>query len=202
MENFKLEKKGYSKLEVDAYLNLVKSEREALNSKSIRLEELKAENAKLKAEINVLKTRENSVNDALMTAIEKAKEMDYSTKIRFALEGERIKLFRQKWINFCDKERQNLKLQDKKGLITNQLLEIENEIINVMGKDLNLVPTKGVEPDVDKQYLEESKRILNKAKKMTASESRIEENLPKEFDLNDLDNPPNLEDLCKQLGLI
>lgn len=200
MPKFDVVKKGYDIAQVNNYLTAsVQSDKDALSEKSIRIEELKAENAALLREIEQLKKREKNVNEALMTAIEKAKEMDYSTKIRFALEGERIKLFRDKWLNYCDKNIQDTYLQKKRGEVSGALMDIEEELVEAMSKDMDLQVSRP-ENEVQAQYMEEAKRIISKARKTAGV--KHEESTAATFNLNELNNPPELEDICKQLGLM
>lgn len=164
MARFKIVKKGYSLEEVENYINnSMRSDKESSQDKSIRIDELKAEIDTLKRRIEEYKRKEDNVNDALYTAIEKAKEMDYATKIRFALEGERVKLFKEKWIAFCDKEKANLRIVERRGEITNQLVDIEREIVKTIANDLKLkVENCDTLNSAEKQYLSESKRILER----------------------------------------
>lgn len=201
MARFKIVKKGYSLEEVENYINnSMRSDKESSQDKSIRIDELKAEIDTLKRRIEEYKRKEDNVNDALYTAIEKAKEMDYATKIRFALEGERVKLFKEKWIAFCDKEKANLRIVERRGEITNQLVDIEREIVKTIANDLKLkVENCDTLNSAEKQYLSESKRILEKARNECACKNEV---MASDFNLNELSNPPNLEELCKQLGLM
>lgn len=102
MENFNTEKKGYNKEEVTNYIQKIVNqyERASLEQRE-RIESLKNENKTLQESLSELVSKKDSINIALTNAVEKAKNIEYASKIRYALEGERITIFEKKWSSFC-----------------------------------------------------------------------------------------------------
>lgn len=234
MDRFRLERKGYDKKEVEDYLARSEKQRQTvISEQAMRIEEMKAQIVKLEQDNESYRLRENSVNEALLSAIEKAKEIDGTTRIRFALEGERIKLFENKWISYCKKTMQSLKIKNETVEFLNS---VDSELAQLMYQDLNIMQSEPAE-----QYAAEKARLKKRGKIAAEHKDHIgdEENIftyddyeamtetpelqatqkskitqakvnsvPQQstaannaFNLDDLQNPPTLADLCKQLGL-
>jgi hypothetical protein len=171
---FSIERKGYKKSDVDEHLRTqALNHARELQTLSMRIEELKAKVIGLEAETTEFKAKERNVNEALIAAIERAKEMDSTARIRYALEGERLKLFEAKWINFIKKTMINAKIKNEmEGFLQNANAEIGKS----MEQHLN-IPSRYAEPKpakiislspAEKQYLSEKKRL----------ESRVQASAP------------------------
>lgn len=102
MENFSIDKKGYNKSEVDVYLQKIINQYERASfEQRERIESLKNENKNLQLQNAEYQSKKDNINLALTQAIEKAKNIEYASKIRYALEGERITIFEKKWSTYC-----------------------------------------------------------------------------------------------------
>ncbi|MEG2083950.1 MAG: hypothetical protein RRY78_00170, partial [Clostridia bacterium] len=138
MANFNCVRKGYNKSEVDNFIvSEEKKFKDKFDEQMLLIQLLKEENFKIKKENEVYKDKENSVTKALLTAVDKAKEMDVISKIRFSLEGERIKIFQAKWTSYCKENRKtiNIKVKDETQDYLNNMKE---EIFGAMQKDLSI----------------------------------------------------------------
>lgn len=103
MALFATKRRGYDKKQVDDYVFETGSRTEkTIGQLRDRVAQLEKENSELSARLNACLAREDSVAKALIGAIDKAKEIEYASKVRFALEGERLKEFEDKWIAFCN----------------------------------------------------------------------------------------------------
>lgn len=189
---FNIVRRGYDCESVDAYLNNIdRINHDSSSAKSMRISELKSEIDRLKSEIKGYKEREDSVANALSAAIERAREMENAAKIRYALEGERIRLFREKWERYCDGHKTKLGIRERREKITNYLYVEEKNVISAMQEGLKLEEEPERIKDVDQQYMDESKRLLEMVKAETAAD---------EFNLDDLNSEHDLEELCKSLA--
>lgn len=203
MYNFNVVKKGYNSAQVDTYINDINNKNKSIvDEKTLRVEELRNENYNLQKELMEYKKREDNVNQALITAVEKSKELEYSIKIRFELEYERLKLFRNKWEQYIETLfNNNVIVNDyNETLGTLKMYESEFKSSFLSGLSLNnsSMPTEQINDDlsydnINAQYIDESKRIIEKA--LNTSQN-------KENDVNSVDNNKDLHDLCAKLGLI
>lgn len=180
MERFNIKRKGYSPEEVDNYIStLEKKYNEKLTEQTERIDALKLECAVKDKELAKYREKESDINEALLTAIEKAKEMDYTAKIRFTLEGERIKIFRSKWINYCDRQKENLRLRSERDTLAEYLDAMDREIAKVLERDIGISANVRFN-DAEKDYIDESKRNNG-------------------FNLDDINNPPDLKRMCQEI---
>lgn len=103
MTMFDTARKGYDKKQVDEYIFSAGSRADkTIAGLRARVEELEKTNAELEDKLQACRAREDSVAKALIGAIDKAKEIEYASKVRYALEGERLKEFEQKWVAYCN----------------------------------------------------------------------------------------------------
>ncbi len=174
MSRFNIVKKGYQVSEVDGYLNkLAVSEKKCLQEKSLRIEDLLAENNSLKGQLVQYKGREANVNNALITALDKAQEMEYIAKMRYELELERVKVFRDKWINYCDSVKDRCEITESKGEVIGVLDCLAAELAESICSGISFNMSE-VNSDAEKQYRSEAGRILCKLKCNTDIKSPFE----------------------------
>lgn len=103
MALFETKRRGYDKKQVDDYVFETGSRNEkTISQLRERIAETESENERLRAKLNACLAREDSVSKALIGAIDKAKEIEHAAKVRYALEGERLKEFESKWVAFCN----------------------------------------------------------------------------------------------------
>lgn len=95
---FALVRRGYDVDSVEAYISLEreKADRAGLEQKE-RIRVLKAQCDRLKEELSVYRDREEQIKGALLAAGEQAEKTVLDIKLRYAMELERLKLFRAKW---------------------------------------------------------------------------------------------------------
>lgn len=102
MTMFDTARKGYDKKQVDEYIFSAGSRADkTIAGLRARVEELEKTNAELEDKLQACRAREDSVAKALIGAIDKAKEIEYASKVRYAIEGERLKEFESKWTAYC-----------------------------------------------------------------------------------------------------
>lgn len=162
---FRLSIRGYDKKEVDEYICQLQS----LNYESLALANqnadlLKDEISQLKKEIRAKEAREEEVAEVIIAATNRAKEMEVAWSQRYALELERIRLFRMKWEQFVEEKKLKLPAKDRCDKVTGQLFSEERELIKMMQDSFNLPTEPYCMSPVNAQYLDESKRLIAKLK--------------------------------------
>lgn len=162
---FKLSLTGYNKKEVDEYIFKIQT----LNNESLALANqnvniLEEEIKQLKRELKSKESREEEVTEAIIAATNRAKELENAWKQRYALEVERIRLFRNKWESFIEEKKLKLPAKDRCDKVTGQLYAEERELIKMMKESFNLSTEANHINPVNAQYLDESKRLIDKLK--------------------------------------
>ena len=95
---FTVERKGYSQREVEDYILKEIEKNEIIHSEQrARIEELLEEIDGLKKVVDDYKAKEDKIAEALIVASEKADKMTADIKLRYAMELDRLNLFRAKW---------------------------------------------------------------------------------------------------------
>ena len=122
MENFELERNGYDKKQVDNYVSDLKNNYEqVLSEQKSRINELKKELEINKAELEKYVQKSGDISDALVVAVETAKQIESSSKNIYELEIKRIRALYDKWENFLDQMMQEYPMLkgrfDTKGLL-------------------------------------------------------------------------------------
>lgn len=195
-----LDKRKYKKSEVEKLLQsqIQEQEKKALEEKEGFLEILN-ENKRLKAQLNEYKNKEALINNAILRAEEKAKEIEKSAWLKYALEIENIKMFHIRFKTYFDY------LMEKYPYYpaTKEAQEIYEKLLASATQGLN-----------DKEKIQEAEKGLVF---QTAKSNKKGEFNPKKmmdeyiattgdngFNLDEVLNPGelHLEDLCKELGLI
>ena len=154
--NFNISRKGYDKSQVQEYIKAQtdKYEKTILGLRD-RVEGLMRENQELMRKVDLLKKEQDNINLALTQAIDKAKNIEYSSKVKFALEGERLKVFSSKWESYC---KANINVIDKsqRDGVRGKLREFEDELTTLMSKELNIGDYVN---EADQDFFSESKRL-------------------------------------------
>ena len=164
MSKFNIVKKGYDISEVESYLaKQAISDKQCIQDKSLRIEDLIAEVNCLKGQLSQFKSRESNVNNALITALDKAQEMEYVAKMRYELELERVKIFRNKWMSYCDNIKEKCKITESKGEVIGVLDLLVSDLADSISNGIKF-SLNDVDSDVTAQYREEANRILNSVK--------------------------------------
>ncbi|MDR1939276.1 MAG: DivIVA domain-containing protein [Clostridiales bacterium] len=164
MAGFSLKKRGYDTREVDEYIarnNAALDDK--LKEQKLRINELKAQNLKLAAKIKELKNREDDVKNALIAANEKSNEIISAIKIKYALEGQRLRLLQAKWTSYFENSLKDGGNDDYKK---NQAyyIKIETELQEILKSDFGII-TENNKPTLNdeilSQYKSETKRLFD-----------------------------------------
>lgn len=138
MALFATARRGYDKKQVDDYIFETSGRTDkAIGQLRDRIAELEKKNEELNARLGACLSREDSVSKALIGAIDKAKEIEYASKIRYAIEGERLKEFEDKWIAYCKTKINNVApaLRDETKAF---VAAMRKSLDEVMTRSLNL----------------------------------------------------------------
>ena len=103
MGKFSSSKNGYDKKEVDEYLfNFGTDYENKLREQKIYINDLKRELSETKRQLDAFKEKNSNISDALVVAVETAKQIESSSKNIYELEIKRIRNLYDKWKNFLD----------------------------------------------------------------------------------------------------
>lgn len=137
--DFKTEKNGYDRREVDSFISKLKIGMEnSLGEQKLRISDMKREMENLTNELAVYKKRNGNISDALVVAVETAKQIENSSKNIYELEIKRVRALYNKWENFLNEMMKEYpKLSDK--FDTKKILDEFNGKIEQVIKE-NSVP--------------------------------------------------------------
>ncbi len=122
----------------------------------MRIQELKRENADLLCRIEDYKKKEESIANAINFAQTETERLLKESRDRYALEAERLKSFRAKWVGYVGVVQKNGKLAEEFAESNRVLKECQVELEEMIYKDL-----MGVNPidEIKQDYLQERARI-------------------------------------------
>ncbi len=154
--------------------NKVSVENELMRAQRERIEILKADIVRLENEVAGYRQRENSINEVLAFAKERAESYERETRLRYTLERERLSAYREKW----QKRLRELKDADRLG---EEIIEC-NEYFEHVGLELKKIVEgeENASPEPNDSYSLE----LSRLKEIGVTES--EETVLSETDLNKL----------------
>ena len=143
MEKFNSEKNGYNKKQVDDYITKLTNDYEKkLTEQKMRISDMKREMEISKQQLNAFKERNSNISDALVVAVETAKQIENSSKNIYDLEIKRVRSLYDKWKSFLDdfmKKYPNLRSKYD----TNLLLKVfEEDINNILEVNKNSIQQK------------------------------------------------------------
>lgn len=140
MEKFSSEKNGYKKSEVDSYMSKMSADYEKkLTEQKMRISDLKREMEITKQQLNAFKERNSNISDALVVAVETAKQIENSSKNIYELEIKRVRSLYDKWKSFLDdfmKKYPNLRSKYDTELLLKVFEEDINNILEVNRKSI------------------------------------------------------------------
>ena len=190
-----LNKRKYTAEEVNKLLSEARTEYETqLNSQRDRISTLLEENRKLSREVDTFKGKDSLISSTLISAKEKASEMEEAAKLRYSLAVETLRKFSENWRSYFDflKEKypnystiqKAVKL--KEALDESLTLEDEEQIVKTATEHL-----KNASENL----------VLTPKERVNEFIATTEDN---GFNLEEVLNPGRLEleDLCKELGLM
>lgn len=103
MEKFDIVKNGYDKNQVDEYIFQLEGDCEnRLREQKICIADLKREVSTLKQQVDEYQQKNSNVSDALVVAVETAKQIEKSSKNLYELEIKRVRSLYDKWKSFLD----------------------------------------------------------------------------------------------------
>lgn len=195
MYSFDIVKKGYNKEQVDSYIaKETDSYKQTIADKNMRISELLHLNNNLNKQLDEYKMREDNVNKALITAIEKSQEMEMLVKKSYNIELERLRIWRDKWNSYAEKCKGIVGFNSLKGEVIGVLSVLENELIERIDKGIALNTKAGLN-EAEEQYSKEVARIQSKQNKanedLIATDEEIERIL----------SNPDFNNLIKSLGI-
>ncbi len=134
MEGFDIERKGYNKKEVDEYIMGLKNQYDDM------LEKLKQESMQAQAELMQCKmeletyhNKDDQISNALVVAVETAKEIESSAKTIYELEIKRVKVLYKKWKNILNEIKAlypNIKSTSGISILFNEFEDALNKILS------------------------------------------------------------------------
>jgi cell division septum initiation protein DivIVA len=205
MANFSIVKKGYETSQVDTYVEkVIKFTESKLSEQKKRIEELKEENRALQLKLNEYKEKEKTVGDAILAASEKAEEILGASRIRYALESERLKLFRDKWTKYVESASEKVRKIDDTVNMNAYLTRLDDELKEAIGGDLNIKKAR-IPSDPEKQFMSERERLsaadkgempkkIKVGKEANADSSEFKSKLKKALESNIKEDIVNPED--------
>ena len=124
MANFSRERNGYAPSEVDAFLEKLKLENEEkLREQRDTIFELKAELGTIKRSLSGFESKETQISSALVSAVEKAREIEESARTLYELEIKRVRILYRKWETLLEK----LTAKYGKGVVTDEIALLLDE---------------------------------------------------------------------------
>ncbi len=195
MYKFDIVKKGYNKEQVDSYIaREIDSYKQTISDKNMRISELLHLNNNLNKQLDEYKLREDNVNKALITAIEKSQEMEMLVKKSYNIELERLRIWRDKWVSYAEKCKGIVGFTSVKGEVIGVLTMLEDELVQRINKGISLSTDVGLN-EAEEQYSKELARIESKNNvskdDLIASDDEIEKIL----------SNPEFNKLIKSLGI-
>ena len=191
-----LDKKKYTQKEVRAILEAYKSQYEnKLFEQNVQINEIKSENAQLKETVEKLKDKEKLVLAVLKRAEQTAIDLESQSKLEYELELERLKKFSKAWDDYFKKVKE--KYPASKTI--KKAVKVK-EHVNQPGK--NYLPKQTIK-EIEKMIDEDKKvhPVFDPKKKIGDYIASTSDN---GFNMDEVLNPGELqlEDICKELGLI
>ena len=139
---FKTELNGYKKCEVD----------ERLQKDARRIEVLEA------SEVEKYKKCEDEVKNVLAVATKKAFDIKTDMKLQYALETERLKIFKAKWTSAYDELKRKYGFDTDAAIVESTVTDVSLKIEAILNKDFGIRLTDDA-TDAEKQLMEEADRL-------------------------------------------
>lgn len=140
MNDFSISRHGYDPVEVDNYIIRLKADYEA------KLSEQKDRIFYLKNQLDTItRSSENELMTALASAVEKAKQIEISSRNIFELETKRLKLLYNKMDALISKMTKDTSLEEIKVQLLTQIYECESSLeknVELQAKAMSMVDTE------------------------------------------------------------
>jgi len=170
MAKFKTSFKGYDKREVDAYLHKIKEYHES-HTRDLEdcIKRLREENDYLYAKNSEYHRNEEKVSSAIVKAMEVKGDLERQLTKKIALEEDRLKIFKTKWIAYVrgiNHTNADRVLDDQQEYIESFRREFTQKAI----RELNLSDESL--PPAERSYLAEQKRLAAIAREGSEEETK------------------------------
>lgn len=187
---FDIERKGYNREEVDEFVFALKNEYEnRLSEQKNRIFSLKAKLVETEKELESYKAKVSAVATALISAAEKAEEMEKLALARYRDEVERLKAFHERWQTYYNRliekypDDEQLKAESAFNAAMDEILSGGDAAIE----------------QIEEQFESEQERLRKRGVK-TLAEDAVS---PSGFSFEEAWNPKqDLGDIMKDLGLL
>ncbi len=139
MKSFDIERKGYNKKEVDTYIENLKNQYEDLVDKSKQeAMQAQAELMQCKIELDSYHNKDDQISNALVVAVETAKEIESSAKTIYELEIKRVKVLYKKWNNILNEIKALYPNINNASGISILFNEFEDALNKILSKEVEL----------------------------------------------------------------
>ena len=139
MKEFDIERKGYNKKEVENYIANLKNQYEDEIEKSKQeAMQAQAELMQCKMELDSYHKKDDQISNALVVAVETAKEIESSAKTIYELEIKRVKVLYKKWNNILNEVKALYPNINKVSGISVLFDEFEEALNKILSKEVEL----------------------------------------------------------------
>ena len=147
---FKVTRKGYDVEEVDNYLAIETDKNEKIHAQQReRIVELVNEISDLKRQLKEYRDREGQISSAIISATEKAEKMTADLKFRYAMEMDRLSLFRAKWTGVYQEMKERYGFQEDALNVESVAVSTRLEIERFLSRDFSLAKGDDVSESVE-----------------------------------------------------
>lgn len=194
----------FTKAQVVSAMSRIKTENEgAVAAEKDRIFALLEENAELKQQNATLLRRDKLISDALVAAVEKAKEIESVAKRKCDLEIKRLRLFQAKWGQYFARVMEKYPVDQN----LQKMQEFTRKVDEILGNESDQTDEAAQAQDVSGAFATLRKETATSSTAPFNPKEKIDAYMKSEsgFDMEEVLNPKgelNLEDLCRELGLM
>ena len=152
---FTVERKGYSQKEVEDYVLKEIEKSEIIHGEQRRrIEELLDHVDRLKRVVEEYRAKEDKIAEALIVASEKADKMTAEIKLRYAMELDRLNLFRAKWVGVYNELKERYGFDGDALNVESVAISTKLEIERFLQRDFSLSKGEKLSPQEETFRLE------------------------------------------------
>ena len=196
--------KVFTKEQVVSAMSRIKTENEgAVAAEKDKIFALLEENAELKQQNAALLRRDKLISDALVAAVEKAKEIEIAAKRKCDLEIKRLRLFQAKWGQYFARVMERYPVDEN----LQKIQEFTRKVDEILGNESDQTDEAAQAQNVSGVFATLRKETATSSTAPFNPKEKIDAYMKSEsgFDMEEVLNPKgelNLEDLCRELGLM
>ncbi len=165
---FALVRRGYDVPSVEAYIGLEREKTDKAGAEQReRIRSLTERCDKLTAELERYRTREGQIKNALISATEQAERTTLDIKFRFAMELNRLQIFRAKWTSAYEEIKERYKFGGDALNMESVALSVKIELEKFLAEEFSV--------NRDEPRDETEAAFRDEAERLGASESKVEE---------------------------